>query len=145
MSNGENNIIGGVKKTPDPNGKSGVYEFLFVYPQPDGQVLSNYFRMTPMGSFESDRSLGNIKIEYVTNVKGTDIPCTASFQTSTQELLNVQDMPLSPQIVPGIKSIDPKLCMPFGNEFTEMFKEFCFRENLTEKYSESMADFTPGR
>ena len=142
--NGEN-IIGAVKKGPAPDGGAYMYEFLFVYPQPDGQVLSNYFRMFPMSSFASDRSLGNIKIEYVTNVNGKDVPCTALFQTSTQELLNVRNIHLVPNITPAISSISPNLCNLSGNEFTEILTEFCYRENLMSKHSESMSDNTPGR
>ena len=144
-SQGQVYTLGAVKKVPGQNGRPAGYEFLFVYQQPDGQLTSNYYRMTAMGNFKNDRSLGVLQIEYLTNVNGKDIPCTATLNTSTQELLNIKSRPLDAHIQPGISSFSPEQCAPNMDEFYEIMTEFAKRENLMEAaHTETTADFMPG-
>ena len=144
-SQGQAYTLGAVKKVPAASNRPAGYEFLFVYQQPDGQLTSSYYRMTPMGSFKSDRILGSLQIEYLSNVNGKDIPCTATINTSTQELLNIHNVPITPMIHPAISSISPEQCPPNMNEFYEIMVEFAKRENLLEaSHSETTADFMPG-
>lgn len=142
---GQTFSLGAVKRVPSQNGRPAGYEFLFVYQQPDGQLTSNYYKMTTMGNFQNDRSLGVLQIEYLSNVNGKDIPCTATINTSTQELLHIQSRPLDARIQPGISSFSPEQCAPNMDEFYEIMTEFAKRENLMgASHTETTADFMPG-
>jgi hypothetical protein len=137
--------IGTCKIIPSNNNSPASYEFLLVYPQPDGQTTSSYYKLTPFGAFNEARGLGMLQVEYFTTINGKDIPCTAEIQTSTQELLNLHNINISPRVTPAISTYAPQQCMPNAEELRVVLEQFCHQAQLQNaQRHETTADFMPG-
>ena len=144
--NGQSYSVGAVKITSTPN-QEPLYEFLLVYPQQDGQTASQYYSMSAMGNFSNDRGLATFNIGYISQINGTEVPCSAQIPVSTQDLLNLNNTSLTPRVTPAISSINPSACMPNINEIYTIIGEFCRVNNINQniQHNETTSDFMPGR
>jgi hypothetical protein len=130
------------------SGQVPSYEFLFVDMNQEGQYESRYYSMTANGNFTDTRGLSSFDVEYIVNVDGRDVPCTARLLVNAGELIDINNMTLNPVITPAVASVDPQRCYP--NQMTDVYNmliEFAsfhnIKQNITNR--ESISDFTAGR
>ena len=124
--------------------QSNLYEFLLIKPQPDGQVDSAYYGLTHSGNLQNDRGLGTLHIKYIANVNGRQIPCIANIVASTQDLADVKNMVIKPEIVPATPNVDSQLCAPDISDIYNIVANFALLNERYVHHIETTADFMPG-
>lgn len=138
----------GVSKTTTYTDPQAVpnYEFLLLYTSAESQSDNRYYTMTATGNFTSDRGLASFMFKYLANVDGRDIPCTATINMNTGDLLNLRKESIVPVVTPAVKSVSPDRCAPDLNDICFMISEFSRVNNLgvAIHHTETTSDFMPG-
>ena len=144
--NGQTYSIGASKVTYT-NGQNPNYEFLIVTTDEQGQINSNFYTMTASGNFDNARGLSSFDIEYLSNIDGNQVPCTARINMNTADLTNPEQANLTPQVKPSVSVVKPQECPPNANDIITMLEEFGRINQISSRInkSESTSDYIPGR